>query len=34
VANKTFREENRTVATIETEAPKAKSTEPAKGEQK
>src|SRR5882724_5240773 len=34
VANKTFREENRTVATMETEAPKPKPTEPAKGEQK
>src|SRR6478736_6374489 len=34
VANKTFREENRTVGTMETEAPKPKQTEPAKGEQK
>ena len=33
VANKTFREENRTVAKIETEEPKA-SAAPAKGEQK
>jgi predicted Zn-dependent peptidase len=34
VANKTFREENRTVATMETEAPKSKPTAPATGEQK
>jgi predicted Zn-dependent peptidase len=34
VANKTFREENRTVATMETEAPKPNSAAPAKGEQK
>ncbi|HEU4416097.1 MAG TPA: pitrilysin family protein [Candidatus Angelobacter sp.] len=36
VANKTFREENRTVATIETEAPKpaAPAASPAKGEHK
>jgi len=34
VANKTFREENRTVATMETEAPKPKPTAPATGEQK
>ncbi|HSK45687.1 MAG TPA: pitrilysin family protein [Candidatus Binatia bacterium] len=34
VANKTFREDNRTVATMETEAEKPKPTEPAKGEQK
>src|SRR5258707_1170609 len=34
VANKTFREENRTVAAMETEAPKPKPSEPAKGEQK
>jgi predicted Zn-dependent peptidase len=34
VANKTFREENRTVATMETEAPKLSPAAPAKGEQK
>lgn len=34
VANKTFREENRTVASMETEEPKAESSAPAKGEQK
>jgi predicted Zn-dependent peptidase len=34
VANKTFREENRTVASMETEAPKTQSSAPAKGEQK
>jgi predicted Zn-dependent peptidase len=34
VANKTFREENRTVATMETEAPQAKPTAPATGELK
>jgi predicted Zn-dependent peptidase len=34
VANKTFREENRTVGTMETEAPKPKQAAPAKGEQK
>jgi predicted Zn-dependent peptidase len=34
VANKTFREENRTVATMETEAPKSTPPAPAKGEQK
>jgi predicted Zn-dependent peptidase len=33
VANKTFREENRTVAKIETEEPKATAPAPAKGEQ-
>src|SRR5882724_7579694 len=33
VANKTFREENRTVAAMETEAQKPKPSEPAKGEQ-
>jgi hypothetical protein len=34
VANRTFREENRTVGTMETEASKPKQAEPAKGEQK
>ena len=34
VANKTFREENRTVATMETETPKPNPATPAKGEQK
>lgn len=34
VANKTFHEENRTVATMETEAPKSTPSAPAKGEQK
>jgi predicted Zn-dependent peptidase len=34
VANKTFREENRTVGIMETKAPKAKPTTPATGEQK
>ncbi|HEX4605796.1 MAG TPA: insulinase family protein, partial [Candidatus Angelobacter sp.] len=34
VANKTFREENRTVAKIETEELKAAPASPAKGEQK
>ena len=34
VANKTFRDDNRTVATMETETEKPKPTEPAKGEQK